>query len=139
MNLSFAVVSGPQGVPGPPGPGSSVALSGYITTGQADLRYYPLESNPSGYLTNGSITISGYSTGLSSSATGPNVSLRIRDTEIVEVLGNGVSGSFPPSQSLLTLVNQPIRGATGFMLGEPDGWWSILVSGRSARVPYYYA
>lgn len=33
--------------------GGNVNLSGYITTGQADLRYYPLSSNPSGYVTTG--------------------------------------------------------------------------------------
>lgn len=33
------------------GAAAPVNLSGYITTGQADLRYYPLLSNPSGYIT----------------------------------------------------------------------------------------
>lgn len=32
--------------------GGNVSLSGYITTGNADARYYPLASNPSDYITN---------------------------------------------------------------------------------------
>lgn len=35
------------------GTGAPANLSGYITTGQADLRYYPLTTNPSGYVTTG--------------------------------------------------------------------------------------
>jgi hypothetical protein len=31
----------------------SSSISGYITTGDSDLRYYPLNTNPSGYLTTG--------------------------------------------------------------------------------------
>lgn len=33
--------------------GTAVNLNGYITTGDADARYYPLNSNPSGYITTG--------------------------------------------------------------------------------------
>lgn len=64
--------------------------------------------------------------------------VRVTTGQKFEVLGAGASGSSPPSTNLNMLVVQPIRGATGWLLGEPDGWWSILVSGRSARVPYYY-
>jgi len=47
--------------------GGTVDLSGYITTGNADLRYYPLATNPSGYLT----TLSGVPANLQ--ATGSNL------------------------------------------------------------------
>lgn len=49
------------GVIGPAGPaGSSAAgdISGLISTGNADIRYYPLYSNPSGYITSSSVSIS---------------------------------------------------------------------------------
>lgn len=46
--------------------GAPVVVSGYITTGQADLRYYPLSVNPSGYLN----TFSGLSTGYVLGASG---------------------------------------------------------------------
>lgn len=41
-------ISGGAGGTGSSGP---VNLSGYITTGEADTRYYPLSTNPSGYVT----------------------------------------------------------------------------------------
>ena len=61
-----AFITGPQGIPGIAGTGgggtgSAFDPSGYITTGQADLRYYPLTSNPSGYIQN-----SGFLTGFNS-------------------------------------------------------------------------
>lgn len=59
---------GSQGIPGPQGndggSAGSVNLSGYITTGQSDIRYYPLSGNPSGYLS--SANLSQYLTGFNS-------------------------------------------------------------------------
>jgi hypothetical protein len=46
----IAFVTGPRG-PAGSGAGNDFNPSGYITTGQADLRYYPLDTNPSGFLT----------------------------------------------------------------------------------------
>jgi hypothetical protein len=65
-NRLIAFVSGPPGAPGPSGAngldGTGVfSFSGYLTTGQADLRYYPLDSNPSGYINTFEFTgLSGY-------------------------------------------------------------------------------
>ncbi len=61
VNISVGLggIQGPPGGQGNDGAAGTgqVSLSGYITTGHADLRYYPLNSNPFGYL-------SGFNSGL---------------------------------------------------------------------------
>lgn len=47
---SFVSISGQTIIISGSGANSFVDLSGYITTGDSDLRYYPLNGNPSGYL-----------------------------------------------------------------------------------------
>lgn len=81
VGVAVIAVSGPMGPSGAAGVAGtgSANLSGYITTGQADLRYYPLDSNPSGYfrdnvvLTTGAQLISGvkrFATGIHVSGDG---------------------------------------------------------------------
>ncbi len=72
-------------------------------------------------------------------ANGVNTVLGVTTGQIVQILGNSVSGIAPVTISTSITGTRSIHGSTGALLGEPDGWWSILVSGRSARVPYYYA
>lgn len=52
----FVLISGAVGTGGSIiSSGGTANISGLITTGQADLRYYPLLSNPSGYVTSGTL------------------------------------------------------------------------------------
>lgn len=117
-NLALGVIAvqgpiGPSGasIVGPPGP---------VGTGSASA-------------------VSGYATGLFSGPLGSPITLRATTGELVEVLGNGSSGNAPSVNNLNVPIVQPIYGTTGALLGQPDGWWSFLVSGRSVRTPYYYA
>ncbi len=55
----------------------------------------------------------------------------------INFYGN-TSGSAPATTSFLLPVNENIYGKTDAFLGSPDGWLQILVSGRVAKVPYYY-
>lgn len=115
-SIGVVTVGGPMGpsgasITGPPGP---------MGTGSAQ-------------------SISGYATGLFSGPVGDAPIIRATTGYLLEVLGNGVSGSAPAISNVNLLVSQPVFGLTGFLLGQPDGWWSFLVSGRTARIPYYYA
>ncbi len=62
-------------------------------------------------------------------------------TNLINVTGlNFSSGSgTPPSQTTFLIpVQENIYGATTSFLGEPSGWVNILVSGRTARMPFYF-
>lgn len=74
--------------------GGTINLSGYLTTGNGDLRYYPLTANPSGY-------VIGSSTGQFATAnnlglTGSNLQAQI--TNLITQSGN-LTGQFYPLNS----------------------------------------
>lgn len=157
-SIDVIVVSGPQG---PVGPAGATVSGSTSFTGQYPI-FYDAGSGLVGIYSGAYVTPanllsasgdlvaqiqgsgstpapSGYATGLFTGPTNSSPLLRSTTGQRVEILGAGASGSSPSSTNLSMLVVQPIHGSTGNLLGEPDGWWSILVSGRSARVPYYYA
>lgn len=111
---------GQQGNSGPPGTGE-FNLSGYITTGDADNRYYPLNSNPSGYLT--SVSSNGITTGqadlryLSTGASGsfyssnnPQQYIRSGDVSSLYYTKNNESGFLNSLSGLSTGYVQNISG-----------------------------
>lgn len=82
--------------------------------------------------------LSGYATGLSVGGVGSQTVLRATTGQLLEVLGDSVSGVAPPSGSFIIPILQPIRGSSTTLLGEPDGWWVFMISGRVGKIPYYY-
>lgn len=50
----------------------------------------------------------------------------------------GAAGAAPNIHSLTIPVTQNIYGGTATLPGTPSGWWTVLVSGVTARIPYYF-
>lgn len=97
------------------GSATNADFSGYITTGNADLRYYPLGSNPSGFLT----TLSGLSTGYVQNISG--------------VLADKIGAT---GQTLLALINASsagvgsLNGLSGALLLTGAGNTTVTSSGQ---------
>ena len=100
--------------------GGQLQLSGYITTGQADLRYYPLGSNPSGYIT------------------GFNSGLYITRAETGEFASSG--DLYQTGQDLIALINSisagvsQVNGLSGTIDVIGLGTVTITESGNSIVV-----
>jgi hypothetical protein len=102
------------------GGGGPVNVSGYITTGEADARYYPLSTNPSGYVTGSYYTQDEinnflqfqhpffFETGASTDFSGYNA-----------MIGNYPSGSTANQTFTVLSTNQFLTGFCTFS-GEPD-------------------
>lgn len=88
-------------ISGEGGSSQSVNLSGFISTGQADVRYYPLYNNPSGYLN----TLSGLSIQYILDVSGA-LSLRLISTgSILDAKINSFSGYINSNFSTINYVN----------------------------------
>lgn len=55
VNIEVTQQVGVIGPAGPAGSSTVASVSGFISSGDADLRYYPLYSNPSGYIVSGQL------------------------------------------------------------------------------------
>lgn len=76
-------------------------------------------------------------TGLYSAGGGPIV-LRATTGQVLEVLGNSASGIAPVTVNYSVPIQTTLFGGSGGLIGSPDGWLTILISGRVAGIPYYY-
>ena len=114
--------------------GFITSFSGYITTGQSDIRYYPLNSNPSGYITglNGRI-VSSNNLNLISNNNNTGI---ILSGGYISLYGN-TSGISPMSSLLSLPVSEQVYGDTSYLLGAPIGWIDIYISGILRKLPYY--
>lgn len=130
VSVGIAGIQGPIGIPG--SGSSSTNLSGYITTGNADLRYYPVNSNPSGYLTgfnSGQYITTGetgefypYSNPLSFSSSG-----NVQNTgQITYNLIIGLSGQLNQTGGLLSAVK--VTGSSIIPIVNLTGAGDVIVS-----------
>jgi hypothetical protein len=110
------------------GAGSSVTvdLSGYITTGQADLRYYPISSNPNAYITTGEAQ---------------NLFLTTGEGDIRYVL-TGQTGGFATTGFVFNnyyLITNPSGYITGGDLTRASGSIISFITGQSGFNSLNYA
>ena len=110
--------------------GNTGVNPGFITTGQADLRYYPLATNPSGYITSGQTgqfypasNPQAYATSGNLAATG----------EVLYALVTGLSG-----QGVLNYATQTQLTQTGVTLGGQinslSGFVGLVSGGLEIRI-----
>jgi len=124
-----------------PGYITSSALTPYSTTVQADSLYYPLSSNPSGYLTSlsGSWLSNGNTNGSKKtlgSIDNYDIGLITNNTERMTILSNGNVGigTNSPSNKLSVAGNVDISGDVG--IGTTPGAYQLQVGGNGIQTSY---
>ena len=50
---------------------------------------------------------------------------------------SGISGVAPGTNTLNIPVSTPIYGGNNILMGNPQGWVNIIVSGLVRKLPYY--
>ena len=63
--------------------------------------------------------------------------IQITTGQKLNFIGNDVSGAAPTTSLLTVPVSIQTFGGLGNLMGLPNGWISVLISGMDYKIPYY--